>query len=469
MSSQQNINTSLSSISYNEEIMELLSEGIYITDHEANTIYLNHSYELISGLSKSEMLGKNMKDLVEQGVISISGTLAALEKRDTFHSEQSFRTGKRAMITSTPIFDSLTGKNITMVVTTVREITELYIIRKELKIKEQMARKSRQQIDRLQKKLEGDEEVIVSDQRSIALLQMLDLVSPGQDPVLLIGEAGVGKETLAAYLQKHSTRADFPYLTVDFSLIPNSSLYGYFIGKNGDKEEAPEIGLLEYADRGTIFLTEIADIPEDITSLLLALLHRDRIKMGDGSLRKLNIRILAASRYTLPELNEQNRVHPKILDYFTTFPFEIPPLRNRRDDIIPLADKFLHQYNCRGMGKKSFHRDSLKKLLTYSWPENITQLKRLVEQSILRSQEDVILPDDIELPQEWYPADNLCEDSCKKIDLKEEAAKLEAHYMEAAFAHFKNTRDSAAILGMDSSTFVRKRQRYQKMGFMKTE
>ena len=90
---------------YLEAVLDNFHDGIYITDREANTVYLNHSYELISGLRKSEMIGKNMKDLVEAGVISMSGTLAVLQSGEPVTSEQIFRTGKRAVITSTPVFD----------------------------------------------------------------------------------------------------------------------------------------------------------------------------------------------------------------------------------------------------------------------------------------------------------------------------------------------------------------------------
>ena len=104
---------------YLEAILDNFHDGIYITDREANTVYLNHSYELISGLRKSEMIGKNMKDLVEAGVVSMSGTLSVLQSGEPVTSEQIFRTGKRAIITSTPVFEDEEKSNLIMVVTIV--------------------------------------------------------------------------------------------------------------------------------------------------------------------------------------------------------------------------------------------------------------------------------------------------------------------------------------------------------------
>ena len=129
---------------YLEDILEHFHDGIYITDNEANTIYINHSYERISGLTVSDMMGMNMRDLVEQGVISMSGTLEVLQTREEVTMEQTFRTGRRAIITSTPIFnyhfqqkdgaEAETDDQIIMVVTIVRDITELISARKEMRI-----------------------------------------------------------------------------------------------------------------------------------------------------------------------------------------------------------------------------------------------------------------------------------------------------------------------------------------------
>ena len=146
---------------YLEAVLDNFHDGIYITDRESNTVYLNHSYELISGLRKSEMIGKNMKDLVEAGVVSMSGTLSVLQSGESVTSEQIFRTGKRAVITSTPIFDGDDKTNLVMVVTLVREITEIYSIRKELQRKEQQNRQYMQELERMRKELDGDVELVV--------------------------------------------------------------------------------------------------------------------------------------------------------------------------------------------------------------------------------------------------------------------------------------------------------------------
>ena len=121
-----------------EVIFESSYNGIYITDGSAITLTLNKSYETISGLRKEEMVGRSMTELVESRVVSASGTLLALERRESVTMEQQFKTGKRAIITSTPVFDS--ESNIVMVVTNVRDVTELYPLKEQLEQSEERNR-----------------------------------------------------------------------------------------------------------------------------------------------------------------------------------------------------------------------------------------------------------------------------------------------------------------------------------------
>ena len=191
---------------YLEAVLDNFHDGIYITDCEANTVYLNHSYELISGLRKSEMIGKNMKDLVEAGVISMSGTLAVLESGEPVTSEQIFRTGKRAVITSTPVFDGEDHTNLVMVVTLVREITEIYSIRKELQRKEQQNRQYMQELERMRRELDGDVELVAVAEASSKLLGFADKMAMVDMPVLLWGEKGSGKCRMAKYIHARENR-----------------------------------------------------------------------------------------------------------------------------------------------------------------------------------------------------------------------------------------------------------------------
>lgn len=456
---------------YLEAVLDNFHDGIYITDREANTVYLNHSYELISGLRKSEMIGKNMKDLVETGVVSMSGTLSVLQGGEPVTSEQIFRTGKRAVITSTPVFDREDHTNIVMVVTLVREITEIYSIRKELQRKEQQNRQYMLELERMRRELDGDVELVAVAETSRKLVEFADKVAPVDMPVLLWGEKGSGKCRMAKYIHAHSNRSESAFLRLDFTAVPKGDLEIYLFGTQRNAEHEPQIGLLESADGGTLYIEELADMPGDIQGDLLALLRDGCCIMKEGYQQKINIRMIAGSRYSIPQLEQMSNINRQLLQHFALFSVEVLPLRKRREDIIPLIDFFLNQYNYKTGQNKHFDRESYQCLSEYPWPGNIQELGNLVQRAAIISAGDVISVQDLFLHDQVEKAAQHKETYTypEQIDLKMEVAKFEAGYLEHAFQRYGNIREAASSLGMDSSTFVRKRQKYEQLGLMKNE
>lgn len=475
---------------YLEDILDGIQEGVYITDSEANTIYINHSYELITGLLKTEMLGKNMRELVDSGAVSASGTLMVLDSGERVTMEQSFKTGKRAIITSAPVYaDPVKREHILMVVTSVREITELYSVRKELLRLERQNRQYVSELRRLHSELTEHVEIVAEDSASVRLVQLASRISITDSPVLISGEPGVGKEKMARLIHNGSGRSDFLFLCISFAVIPEHDPVGYLFGYEDPEKGEYHMGILESADGGTVYLDEIADMPRAVRGRFLSLLRDGTCLLGDGTLRRLNLRIIAGSQYTLEELESRRLLEEEILDYFSLFPLQILPLRKRREDIVPLIEYFLRRYQKKTGEKKRFSRKCYEKLLEYSWPGNIREVHALVQRAAVVSAGEEILPADLMLPEDPSPAlDPVSggqgesravpsfgtwpgEDSWDgaEISLKDEVAKLEAAYMSSAFAKYRNIREAAEKLGMDSSTFVRKRQRYEKMGLMERD
>lgn len=460
---------------YLESILEHVQDGIYITDNEANTVYINHSYELISGLVKTDMLGKNMRDLVENGVISASGTLMVLETGESVTIEQGFKTGKRAIITSAPIFeDPLKQSHIIMIVTIVREITELYSVRKELQRLEQQNRQYVRALERLNSEMNENVEMVAVDDASMKLMHLMERVSIVDNPVLISGEAGVGKEKAAQFIHNHSKRSGFLYMRINFSVVPKDDPVKYLFGYEDSEKGDYHMGILESAEGGTVYLDEITEMPQEVRGRFLALLRDGACVLGDGMLHKLDIRFIVGSKYSLEELQKRSLIESDILEHFSLFPIEILPLRERRDDIIPLLEHFLRQFERKTGEKKFFSRECYEKLFAYEWPGNVREAYVLVQRAaIVSTKEEISLKDvmiNIENGQEYMqaPPDANIEAALDGdgVDLKYEVAKLEAQYMAQAFAKYKNIRIAAEKLGMDSSTFVRKRQRYEKMGLM---
>ena len=211
-----------------DAIIENSFDGIYITDGRANTIKVNRAYETITGLDRADMLGKNMEELERGNVISVSGSLMAIREKRVVTLEQEFKTGKKAVITSSPICDK--EGQIIMVVTNVRDLTEIYHLREEMGRKKQEEEKLRQKLRHVQGEFFGSC-MVAQDKNTLDALFWADKVSGLDATVMLLGETGVGKEEFARYIYQNSRRKDGSFIKVNCGAIPpnllESELFGY--------------------------------------------------------------------------------------------------------------------------------------------------------------------------------------------------------------------------------------------------
>lgn len=449
---------------YMSAIVENLYDGVYVTDGDANTIIANKSYETISGLKREEVIGRNMRDIVSEGVISISGSLHALETGKPFTSEQVFSTGKRAFITSTPVFDEQ-GK-IVLVVTNVKDITELHAVRRELRKKEALNRKYHSEIAELRREFETGAEIVAADNNMLAVVRVANRVAVVDTPVSIHGDAGTGKETLARYIHSRSPRANKPFVRVNVSSMAQKAMDVALFGFGDPGSHGYRRGLLESAEGGTVYLDEVFALPLDTQNRLLMLVQNGILMPVNGTPHRVNIRIIAGSRTSFAEMEGRPEINREWYYALSTFSLRIPSLCDRKDDIIPLLENFLDEFNRKYHKKKTFDSMVYARLLIYPWPGNIRELKNLVQRALIISESDIIGVQDLFTDNSVSFEIETQGGLPDKVDLKGEIEKLEAEYMTLAFNKHKNTRGAAKNLGMDSSTFVRKRQAYIAKGLM---
>ena len=230
--------------------------------------------------------------------------------------------------------------------------------------------------------------------------------------------------------------------------------------------------MLETAQGGTVYFEDLAEMPAEIQDRMLSVLRDGECVMGDGISHKLDIRILAGSGSSLAYMKKMKKVSPDILYQFSMFALEIPPLRERKDDIVPLAEMFLEKCNREKGTSIRISKEGYEKLLKYNWPENVLELENTVSRAAIICQDSEITADDLMI-QQASPSDSSIErkklvpdELPPQMDLREEVAALEAGYMGKAFKKYGNVRDAAEYLGMDASTFTRKRQKYISQGLM---
>lgn len=381
-------------------IIEHSFDGIFITDAKANVIRINHAYEVITGLKKEEVLGKNMADLVRNKLISESGSLQVIKTKQPVTLQQCFRSGKEALVTSSPIFDA--DGNFIMIVTNVRDLTEIYNLKAVVQEKTAAMDRLAMELEHLQTTSEDNQEIIAKDETTLAAMLLANRVASMDTTVILLGETGVGKEVMARYIFQHSHRAKNSFIKVNCGAIPEnlieSELFGYEGGAFTGANKNGKIGLFELANKGTLFLDEIGELPKDMQVKLLRVLQEQEIlRVGGTKPVKIDVRIIAATNRNLEEMVSDGTFREDLYYRLTVFPISIPPLRMRKKDIIPLALSFLEKLNQKYQLKKYFTDLSMQLLHEYDWPGNIRELKNIVERAIIISPSDAIKPENLHI------------------------------------------------------------------------
>lgn len=275
---------------------------------------------------------------------------------------------------------------------------------------------------------------------------------------------------LAHYIYKNSTRANNSFIKVNCGAIPpaliESELFGYDKGAFTGASSTGKMGLFELANKGTLFLDEVGELPKDMqVKLLRAIQEQEILRVGGTKAIKINTRIIAATNRNLEELVQQNKFREDLYYRLTVFPIYIPPLRIRKNDIVPLAKTFLERLNKKYGFKKSLTAISLQLLHEYNWPGNIRELKNVIERAVVISTKDEITPHDLHIHVHGglneKPLSTKEKANPLPENLKETLESIEYNYLKSAYEQYGNVRDAAKSLGITASTFVRKRLRYE--------
>jgi transcriptional regulator with PAS, ATPase and Fis domain len=225
---------------------------------------------------------------------------------------------------------------------------------------------------------------------SEAMKKLLDVaysVADTESSVLLYGESGTGKEVLANYIHTHSKRGSKEMVVINCASLPESlleaELFGYekgaFTGASCEKH-----GLIELADKGTLFLDEINSIPLALQGKLLRVLETKRLKrIGSLKEKQVDFRLLSAANENLRQCIDRKTFRADLYYRLSVVPLVIPPLRSRRDDIVPLCRHFLRFYGEKYGKTRIFSEETLASLRTYHWPGNVRELKNLMERLIV--------------------------------------------------------------------------------------
>ncbi|MFH0957500.1 MAG: sigma 54-interacting transcriptional regulator [Pseudomonadota bacterium] len=383
-----------------EAIFESSFDGLYITNGKADTIRINKAYERITGLKRKDLLGRNMKDLVKEGVFDHSVTLEVLERRDQVTIMQKIRGDKIALVTGTPIFDD--DNEIALVVTNVRDITLLNELKAQLEETRRLSSRYYQSFLEKEKFQHDLQDMLIKSKPMTETVQKAIKVAAVDSSVLLHGESGVGKTMLARLIHLASPRKERPFIKINCGAIPDSliesELFGYNKGAFTGALADGKAGLIEVGHTGTVLLDEVAELTMSMQVKLLQVIEEKTFtRIGSTRSTSVDVRIIAATNRNLKELVQQGIFREDLYYRLNVIPIKIPPLRERRDDIIAIALNCLDKFNRSSGNSKRLDSEVMDRLLRYDYPGNVRELINIMERMIIMSDGALISCSDLPL------------------------------------------------------------------------
>lgn len=439
-------------------IFDISYDVIYVSDGQGITLRVSSACETLWGYKEEELVGKSVYELEREGVYYPSITRLVLEKQEQVSMIQTTKTGRRLKVVGTPIKDD--EGRIIRVVNASRDITEISQLQAEIELLKQLTESYRKEIMDLRSKKEFEKEMIYRSEQMRKVVSFSQKVAKVDSSVLLLGESGIGKEVLASYIHKWSHRHEGPFITVHCGAIPPLLLETELFGDESAAEV--KLGCLEMAHEGTIFLNEVDEIPPALQVKLLRAIQEKRItRMGGSTSVEINVRIISATAQDIEQKVQSGQFRKDLYYQLNVVPIAIPPLRERKEDVIPLILYFTDQLNRKYGLKKKFNPLVLKKMQEYAWPGNVRELQNMTERLFVTTEDEWIheehLPDHVNVNVREHKGIQIHQ----IMPLKDAVELLEKELLQLAQKRYHSTTKIAEVLGVNQSTVSRKLSRWK--------
>lgn len=447
-----------------DAIIENSYDGIYITDKNGRTLKTNSAIERITNIPKEYYLNKKTEDLMKRGILEDSVTHKVLEKKRTVSLVQLNYCGRETLLTGNPVFNE--EGEIESVVTNIRDLSELNELQTALRKANELNKSYQKEINRLKgNDLVSDKNTIIKSESMRLIYETAFRIVNTDATVLILGETGVGKDVLANYIYNRSERSGTgKFIKVNCGAIPpdllESELFGYEGGAFTGANKKGKPGMFEMADKGVLFLDEIGELPLNLQVKLLRVIQEKEIqRIGGMTTKSIDVRLIAATNRNLKKMVEEGTFREDLYYRLNVVPISIPPLRERKEEILPLANLYLGKINHKYGTMKQLSSELKSFLYYYSWSGNVRELANLLERITLINTDDLL---DIEhLPAEFRmtPVRSLPElDTI--MTLKDATELTEEKLLSIAAKKYKTTYEIADALQTSQPTIVRKLKKY---------
>ena len=441
-----------------DAVIDSLDDGIVVADAQGIIIRANDAYQHMTGIIAKEFVGKHVRDLLKQGYMNKSVTEMVLERRSQVNV-MDVRNGKDLLLSGNPVFDD--SGNVLYVVTAIRDVSQLNELKGKLAESEQTRDKYFRELEHLRSQ-QSFKKIITKDPEMQKKLEMSYHVANVDSNVLILGETGVGKELIAQLIHRASKRAKQPFIKINCGAIPpnllESEFFGYESGAFTGALREGKLGLFEIAQGGTIFLDEVGELSLDLQVKVLRVIQDKEItRIGGKKPIHLDVRIVAATNRELGVMVKEKTFREDLYYRLNVVPILIPPLRNRKADILALVSEFLGNFNCKYGYQKWIHPDVMDAFLGHDWPGNIRELENTIERLVVTYREDCIGIDALVETCLWSLKPSTTDITSLQAGVESEERRLLAE----AYRTTGSTRKAATILKISQSSMVKKMQKYK--------
>lgn len=447
-----------------DAIINFSSDEIFVADGSGKVLRANSQFEENFGVKLSSVLGSNVSDLEKKKIFTPSVTRLVIDKKSTQTVIQSRRDGRKLLATGTPAFNE--DGSVFRVIVNTRDITKLNNLKLQLEEAELLKNRYRQELVELRQGYLNSGDIVASSQAMLELLKVATRIATVDSTVLLTGESGVGKGMIARYIHNTSLRSEKPFTVVNCGAIPEnlleSELFGYAGGAFTGARREGKIGKLELANEGTLFLDEITELPLNLQVKLLHVIQEGIINRVGGTKEiKLNLRFIAATNRDIARLVEEGKFREDLYFRLDVIPLQVPPLRERTDDIRALTDQFLDRLNNRYQQQKQLSEEVYRCLKKYHWPGNVRELENLVERVMIVADGDVIGLEHLPRRLTGIETTVTPQGTAYKLQpLRMARDNLEKGLLIEALRVCRTTYEIADALEIDQSTVVRKLRKH---------
>ena len=442
-----------------EHVFNHIDNGALVIDPDGFITHFNEPYGKFLGLNPAEQIGKHVTDVVENSRMHIVAK-TGIPEINVSHSIH----GQSMLVQRIPIkkngrviavFGYVLFKNIKDVSRLANKLSEL----------QSQVKRYQKELSSLRSTRYSFENIIGESSQTAALIREARKSAATNLPILITGESGTGKELFAQSIHNGSKRSTEAFIRLNRAAIPKdlleSELFGYDKGAFTGASSTGKKGKFELADKGTIFLDEIGDLPMEMQPKLLRVLEEKEFeRIGGNRIVKTDFRLISASNQDLAAMVERGDFRADLYYRLNVVPLHLPPLRERVTDILPLARHLLAQASEDGLHSgKDFSREAEAVLTRHSWPGNVRELNNVIERTLATTEDLTIHVADLPFYLHQVKNQNMA-GRCSL--LKEVVAKVEKNAILDALKLTDNNKAKAAmLLGIHRTLLYKKMRKYQ--------